>query len=823
MYRIHLLIHLTIVIIVFFSSIIWGLPAISDDLSSETKSKPALESEKPFLGVYLNPRDNLESYGEKYSGKKGLHIPVVLYQSAAEKAGIQRDDVIVTYDNQNFDSIQKSKMLETFRNYIRDDKKINEQLHLKILRKKHFYYGKKQTEIIPETQLNPNEFQKRMEDQLPGETITITIEKEVSEITITACLGRKPHMRNIAPPDNAELYPEYENQTDDNIQTMNQLIHDYQLNDAYEDLIQRLSDDEWWDDGFRTRFFRYAHRSPQKFPLMASNLVKRFENSVEDNTINAFDLYNTAANLMDVDAMAEENQYIDRLALSCGQSITHFFHALNDFHQILLNLHQQTFSALSETDMRLLNDQTPIIMKRFVDHYYLDIGANIQEMEHHRKISVLAKNIQYSYLYRASYLLQQLSNSDLLTSLHLLVNLNANGFDERPEKLGISGDVLCIKQFENNYFVIGGPGFTKYTRPLDWIIDLGGDDLYLDNAGAAKGDKKVSVVIDLNGNDQYSSTEQWSQGAGFMGFGIVIDKSGNDCYTAKSSSQGCGVMGVGHLIDLSGNDQYYGQEFHQGVSFWGIGSLIDCNGNDYYHSSLFSQAVGGTYGLGLLIDCKGDDRYFATGKHKSSYETDGIFRGSSQGFGIGFRGISSGGIGILIDMNGSDQMMAGNFSQGGGYFFGLGILKNAGINNDLYVASRYGQGFSAHSAAGILIDEGGDDIYKGSQGAVQSAAWDLGIAALVDHSGNDQYHAGLTFFSQGAAAHNGFSMFLDLNGSDQYLSDPSGIARAQSNDYHNGNSLGFFIDKGGQQDSYEKQGLNNFHYMNGEYSIFMDK
>ncbi|MBF0452741.1 MAG: PDZ domain-containing protein [Candidatus Magnetomorum sp.] len=819
-----------IIVLIFMMVILTKLSIFADStIESQVSNgylkktdQRTLESEKAFLGVYLNPVADLVSYGEKYKGKKGLLIPVVLYQSAAEQAGIQPEDVIFLYDSINFDSIKKSKLVETFKNYIRDEKKIHDPLILHILRKKQFYAGKKQTEDIPQTLYHPDVLSKQIEDQLPGETLALTIHKEVQSLTITAILGRRPHMRDSAPPDNADLFPEYDQQSNSDIQCIDDLIHQYQLNDAYNDLMQRLSDDEWWDDGFRTRFFRFAHRDPKKFPLMAENLTQKFATTVFDGGIRAIDLNIAAANLMDVSDMSFDIKSIESLALACDRAITDCIDELINYHQRLQALHQQAFSQLSPSDLQLLEEQTPLIMKRFVDHYYLDIGADIQEMEHHRKVSALAQNIHYNDLYRASCLLQNLSHPTFLKALQKLRKKGPFFFDEPPKTVGISGDVWCIKKIEKGYLVIGGPGYTRYTRPLDWIIDMGGDDLYLNNAGAATPEKKISVVIDLSGNDHYSSTEQWSQGAGFMGFGIVLDCSGNDFYTAKSLSQGCGVMGVGHLIDLSGNDQYHSQELQQGVAFWGFGSLIDTGGDDSYYGSLFAQAVGGTYGLGLLVDTSGNDRYFATGKHKSSYETDGVFRGSSQGFGIGFRGIASGGIGMLLDLDGSDQFVAGNFSQGGGYFFGMGILKNAGNQSDLYIASRYGQGFSAHSAAGILIDDGGDDIYKGIQGGVQSAAWDLGIAALIDRSGNDQYHAGFTFFSQGAAAHNGFSIFLDMSGMDQYLSDSGGIAKAQSNDYHNGNSLGFFIDKGGQMDVYETEALNNHGYLNGEYSIFLD-
>jgi len=787
-------------------------------LSLAASGSPKLKSEKAFLGIYLSPRKNLGSYGEKYKNQKGLYIPLVLYQSAAEDAGILPGDVILRYDDIQFADESNSKLLKAFKHYIRDEKEINDPLKLNILRKKQYYKGKTNQEDIPETAFHTEDLTNIVENQLPGETISLNIYKEVSELTITAILGRRPHMREIAPPSNAKLFPNYEKQTNQDIQVIEQLISKYSLQDPYDDLIQRLSEDEWWDDGFRTSFFRYAHRDPKKFPMMVEDLTQQIAMSVQKD-INAVSLNQRAASLMNVKGIIADQETMDIMITSSASLLT----KLGNYYAHLIQLHNQAFSNLTFDECDFLEKQTPIILERFVDHYYLDINANVQEMKNHRKVSALAKKINYQQFYQASCLLQFLTHAQLLTAFADLDQTSAS-YDTPPEKIGISGDVHCIKKMDSGYIVIGGPGFTRYTQPLNIIIDLGGDDLYLNNAGAATFENKISIIIDLGGDDQYTATEEWAQGAGFMGFGLLIDCQGNDRYTASRLAQGCGVIGIGHLIDLMGDDQYHGQEFHQGLAFWGYGSLIDCHGKDSYHGALFSQAVGGTYGLGMLVDLSGDDLYYATGKHKSSYDTDGIFRGSSQGFGIGFRGIASGGIGILLDLAGSDQFMAGNFSQGGGYFFGMGVLKNAGNESDVYIASRYGQGFSAHSAAGILIDDGGDDTYKGLHGAIHSAAWDLGIAALIDHSGNDQYHAAYTFFSQGAAAHNGFSLFLDHEGKDQYWSDFGGISKKQSNDYHKGYSMGFFMEMGSEIDTYHcLPATNNSQYIRGEFSVFLDK
>jgi hypothetical protein len=147
----------------------------------------------------------------------------------------------------------------------------------------------------------------------------------------------------------------------------------------------------------------------------------------------------------------------------------------------------------------------------------------------------------------------------------------------------------------------------------------------------------------------------------------------------------------------------------------------------------------------------------------------------------------------------------------------MGIIRNFGAGDDTYTASRYGQGSSAHSAAGILIDDGGNDQYAGYKIALQGAAWDLGMAAFVDKKGNDTYH-GSNGFSQAASSHNGMAFFIDDAGIDQYF----GVqAQAENNDYHGGVSLSFFIDGGGDQDIYSS-GLNNSVTVDGEFGIRAD-
>jgi hypothetical protein len=446
-------------------------------------------------------------------------------------------------------------------------------------------------------------------------------------------------------------------------------------------------------------------------------------------------------------------------------------------------------------------------------------GSEAPKMNRDLRMMQLAHDIDFQALLKSAALLAALGHPPFLSALEA----SLAGLPPRPDfrVKGIGGPVLYFEETPLGRIAIGGEGANYYSLDAAVIIDLGGDDVYADAGGAKGSAAPVTVVIDLGGDDQYAATAFVSQGSGFMGTAILIDKSGDDTYTGAPLSQGAGVMGVGILVDYDGDDRYFGQELAQGIGFWGFGLLLDTGGADRYHSHLFAQGVGGPKGVGLLVDIKGPDAYLATGKHRGTYGSKGIFSGFSQGFGFGFRGYTSGGIGVLIDAEGQDKFRAGNFSQGGGYFFGLGILKNAGREDDVYLGSRYGQGFSAHSAMGILIDDGGNDRYSGQVGALQGAAWDKGAAALIDKSGDDLYDTELQFFSQGAAAHNGFSLFLDQSGTDRYrFQDGDKIG---GNHYHGGISLSFFIDSGGGEDQYNGSlGKNGATSLSGEYGIMAD-
>src|SRR5207245_1055507 len=197
-------------------------------------------------------------------------------------------------------------------------------------------------------------------------------------------------------------------------------------------------------------------------------------------------------------------------------------------------------------------------------------------------------------------------------------------------------------------------------------------------------------------------------------------------------------------------------QYAQGAAAWGIALHIDYDGDDTYDARLLSQAVGLPGGAGWLLNGTGNDSYYSKGERPTTYGNAGIFDSFSQAFGVGFRGMQSGGVALLYDGGGKDRYEAGNFSQGGGYYFGIGMLRDSGKENDIYIGSQYNQGFC---------------------------------------------------------------LFLDLGGRNHFsYAMPQGFAGP--NDYHGGTSFSLFITADDKGSSYSSKMRSSEIRLNGEYGIF---
>ncbi|MCA8959366.1 MAG: PDZ domain-containing protein, partial [Planctomycetes bacterium] len=290
----------------------------------------------------------------------------------------------------------------------------------------------------------------------------------------------------------------------------------------------------------------------------------------------------------------------------------------------------------------------------------------------------------------------------------------------RAENGDTTRPIIAERVTPHGRIIISGTGDTWHRETdVALLIDLGGDDFYGNGAGSTVEELRdprrsvrplpISLVIDCAGNDAYESTHDGAQGFGLLGVGVLVDVAGDDTYLGQRWAQGAGFLGLGILIDDGGSDRYRSEGLSQGTALFGAAALLDASGDDRYDLALYGQGLGLPGGLGAIVDRSGDDEYFAKGRRPTGYGDEGIFDAWAQGCGLGLRLDASGGLGLLIDGDGRDRYEAGNFAQGGGYYFGFGALLDRGTEDDRYIGSRYNQGFPAHQAAGFFCEQGGND------------------------------------------------------------------------------------------------------------------
>jgi hypothetical protein len=283
------------------------------------------------------------------------------------------------------------------------------------------------------------------------------------------------------------------------------------------------------------------------------------------------------------------------------------------------------------------------------------------------------------------------------------------------------------------------------------------------------------ILVDLKGNDVYRGHHN-SVGAGLFGTGIIIDNEGNDLYESGYFSEGAGFVGQGILYDGEGDDFFRGFDWTQGFgSIFGYGILINKGGNDIYaaggryiHHPLlphdyrsFSQGFGMGFrpdaggGIGFLYDTEGNDFYNA----------EVFTQGTSYWYSLG----------MLLDRGGNDYYNACQYAQGAGIHLSVGILLDE-KGNDHYF-SRFGpsQGEGHDLAVGLLIDKKGNDSYITSGGQGVGLTNSCGI--FIDCEGNDLY-ASSEKLGEGSAntarGFGGFGAFIDIGGEDKYPKSRAG-------------------------------------------------
>jgi hypothetical protein len=749
-----------------------------------------------------------------------VRVSGVVPGSAAEAAGVEPDDLILAVDGLST-AAAPGEVLQAFAERIRGrhaGSRVELQLRRRTVTVRTYLdedaaqpagppvdaSGRGALAILPDLA--------ELLESHHGGQVTLRARSYDRERSLVVVLGVRPTVTREPLPPNASLRPDLEASSLGRGAALAQeviargSVDEEPLSETQAELVRRLEENEQGQDPYRLQTVRYLHRDPLRLEGATRDLSGELRGLLGHSSRVATLLEVAARNL---DAVGPVDSAVLPTAPEVGSTVSAYVSYLTDSARLAHSRVELALADLNEEERQHLVENLPTMADQFAEHIYLYEDPDPERWARHQRAVQLMARVHRRALLEAAAALAPFADPELLDQMRMdLQAAEARGEYYQGGVPATSGRFLWHSRDPLlGEIVIGSSDDNMYRLEADLLIDLGGDDRYHQPVGGATPEHPVRLAIDLGGDDRYQTTAPYAFGAGFLGVGMLVDTQGDDCYTSHVGfSQGAALCGVGLLVDLAGRDTYRAPLYTQGAALCqGLAGLLDVGGDDDLRAGLFGQGFAGPAAFGVLLSLGGDDRYAAVGHTPCGYGDAGTYRAMSQGASVGFRQVASGGIAVLLDEGGSDRYEAGNFSQGGGYYYGWGLLADLGPEGDLYEGSRYAQGFAAHSALGSLWDEAGDDRYRSWVGASLSAAWDLSVTVFLDDAGDDRYQPG-PGFSLGASAHNGFSLFVDRAGNDHYALGP---ARAGPNDYHGGPSVSVFLDAGGQQDVYAGGGLRD--------------
>lgn len=579
-----------------------------------------------------------------------------------------------------------------------------------------------------------------------------------------------------------------------------------------EETIQKT----YGDDPFRLPFFNEQLRNPLQTPsVLKNNIDYCMTNRDSLRNVHWYTAYRLG--YMVAAYPQYEPTYDHRIVESDP-----LLYAISDIY----TLHQKPLSAYSFSLLQSKTKEIPLeLQKEIAKVLYASMEfelarnkafSTISELDLMKAFQNPAAILTEDEWDEITYQAASEANFGQLYFASIVLNHHLDAFLKILPTLSMPGSTSFSAETPMGSIQIHSNKDTMHTnRNILFSLDLGGNDTYLNSAGGNDSwFNPVSICINMAGNDIYRVQDPsvYSQGAGVFGFGALIDMQGNDQYKSIQYSQGFGCFGVGILWDQNGKDQYDCDYLAQGAGIFGIGILHDSAQSDTYYTYSFSQGFGFVKGFGLLMDDEGDDTYIANDEDVAGTNPQSSDHNTSfcQGAGFGRRAdlaegnSMSGGIGMVIDMQGNDTYSCGVFGQGTGYWAGTGVLYDQN-GNDSYKGVWYVQGGAAHFGIALLMDDHGDDTYDALMNMAQGAGHDVSLGYLIDREGNDRYTS--PNLALGGGNTNGLGFFVDAQGDDIYQ-----LRRANATNLGKANceffpktswrygklTMGLFIDRGGE-------------------------
>ena len=243
----------------------------------------ALSDTKPFLGIGYTVVEDLKDLPVPSRISKGLRVTNLVPGSAAQHAGLRVGDIIVSFDTHAITETGGGEESASLRDYIKTQKRIGDTLTLEIIRPETTLIAKQNDQKL---NLRNIESIGEMIGQQPfGQPLTITIDKQAPIRKMNVVLAAKPGILSTPLPANKLLYPEWEAIHDPTMELSRNLIHDFHLQNTYEDMLAQFDTDEQWDDGFRLNLFRYIHRDPLKASIAVDQTCNRLEAQIQNKKL----------------------------------------------------------------------------------------------------------------------------------------------------------------------------------------------------------------------------------------------------------------------------------------------------------------------------------------------------------------------------------------------------------------------------------------------------------------------------------------------------------------------------------------------------------
>ena len=440
----------------------------------------------------------------------GVRVVSLPYRSPAEDAGVRLDDLIVGMDGHDFDD--SSDLGTTFRESIAE-RDVGSRVVLRVVR--------------------------------AGET-PIDIPVEIGERP--AGIGGIKEFSSFEDVEN-----EYPTAIQPGEELAQSLIEAFGIEDDYEDLRSRLARLSDRSDLFRLSRVAYIQHEPFQLQTVGEKTLDEIQTAMtrwEPSSI-----VGLAAQWLDAGGDTPT-------PLETGLSLEAHLEQLTRLLSRMQASREAAFSGLSMEDRQYVEDNLDDLFATFANQIDIQADQDRERWKQNARVLELVDQVDLVKLAEGAALLSSVADDSYLEELESAVRT-------AWEAAGSPEGIFINRASAIGQIIVGGTGSTWYDRDATILLDLDGRDFYTNNAGSPRADDMpAALLIDFAGDDAYEATLDWTQGAARMGYGLLIDRDGNDNYLGQDWAQGAAVLGASLFVDEAGDDVYRSRQYAQGAAAW---------------------------------------------------------------------------------------------------------------------------------------------------------------------------------------------------------------------------------------------------------------